>query len=412
VTLLTGAAADRARHVVTAVAAALRDESVYDADPGLRDPYVGRGASGAAVFFAELAAETGSDEDAQTALAFLDRALDGAADARPNALLYSGTVGVGWTLAVLERSLVDADDEPNDVDELVSRALTTEWPSADLIRGVTGTGVYLLERLPRPHVVPLLDAIVARLDAMAERNADGTTWYVPVEAMAPDRAALFPDGYYDVGMAHGQAGTVALLAHLTAAGVADAKPLLESSVSWLLARRLAPDSGPGRYPLLVGKHETEPKGGRLAWCYGDAGVAVALLAAARALASEELLAEARETALDAASRTAGTAVNDAPLCHGSAGLMHIFSRLHQGIPDDRLADAARRWAEVAFAMRRAGEPVAGYGSVHPTDDDPHAYEPSAGFLEGAAGVGLAMLAATSDRDPAWDSILLTRPVRA
>jgi lantibiotic modifying enzyme len=412
VTLLTGAVADRAREVVAGVAAALRDEKVYDADPALRGPSVGRGSAGAALFFAELAAVSGDAADEQTALAFLDTALDGAAEERPNALLYAGTVGVGWTLAYLERSLVEGDDEPNDVDDLVARALTTTWPSADLIRGVTGAGVYLLERLPRPHVRPLLDRVVALLAEMSERHPEGTTWYVPVETMAPDRAALFPDGYYDAGMAHGQAGVVALLAHLTAAGIASAKPLLESSVEWLLAQRLPEDHGPGRYPLLIGKGEKHPNGGRVAWCYGDPGVAVGLLAAGRALGDGALVTEARDTALVAAGRTTDSAVTDAPLCHGSAGLMHVFSRLAQGTGDERLYATARGWAEVALGMRRDGQPVAGYGSVRPNEEAAKAYEPCAGFLEGASGVGLALLAATSDRDAAWDSLLLTKPVPA
>jgi lantibiotic modifying enzyme len=410
VTLLTGETADRARAVVADIAAALRDESVYVADPSLRGPSVGRGSAGAAIFFAELAAESGAERDRETALAFLDTALEQAAEEQPNALLYSGTVGVGWALAYLERSLIDGDDEPNDVDDLVARSLTATWPSPDLIRGVTGVGVYLMERLPRAHVRRLLDLVVVRLARMSETWADGTTWYVPVEVMAPDRAALYPDGYYDVGMAHGQAGMVTLLAALTAAGVGSARPLLESATKWLRARRLPEGHGPGRYPLIIGRGEHEPKGGRLAWCYGDAGVAIALLAAGRALGDETLLDDAREVALDAAGRTADTAVTDVPLCHGSAGLMHVFHRLAQGLGDEALYAAARRWAQAALDGRRDGEPVAGYGSVRPGVEMERAYEPSAGLLEGATGVGLALLAATSDREAAWDSLLLTKPV--
>ncbi|HEX7277236.1 MAG TPA: lanthionine synthetase LanC family protein, partial [Acidimicrobiales bacterium] len=77
-------------------------------------------------------------------------------------------------------------------------------------------------------------------------------------------------------------------------------------------------------------------------------------------------------------------VVDAGLCHGAAGLLHVSNRLYQATGDERQAAAARRWLEPALTL-----PVAG-----------------AGFLEGRAGVGLALLAATTDVEPEWDRILL------
>ena len=403
--LLTGNTADRARQVVTEIAAALRDPSVHDVDPGLRGMDVGRGSAGAAILFAELAAERGSEDDAETALAFLDRALEQAADERPNALLYPGTVGVGWAMAYLEGGLIDPDPDDNDVDALVARALELgNWPSNDLIRGVAGAGVYLVER-NRPS-----ELVVTRLREMATETPQGITWWVDPATCLPDRAAMYPHGYYDVGVAHGQAGVVALLAHVLAAGVEPARPLLEGATQWLLAQRLPAATGPGRYPSIVPSDDRKPVGTRLAWCYGDPGVAAGLLAAGRALGDETVVKEALDTALDAAARTGDDAqVVDAPLCHGAAGLLHLFGRLYAQTGEQRLADAARHWAEVALAMRR-DEPVAGYGAMRADGQGGWDYEPIAGLLEGAAGVALALLAATSERDPAWDLLLLTKPV--
>jgi hypothetical protein len=401
--LLTGARADAARDTIATIAAALRDPAVTETDPTLQSPGVGSGAAGVAVFFAELG-------DEETALAYLDRALDGAAEAPPSALLYTGTVGVGWTLAYLERSLLDADDGPDDVEDLARQALSgAAWPSADLIRGVTGAGVYLLERLPRPTARQGLDLVVQRLTAMAETQPSGATWWVDPATCLPDRREAYPEGYYDVGLAHGQAGTVALLAGMVTAGVESARPLLESATGWLLAQRLPDDAGPGRYPLIVAKDDRPPNGGRLAWCYGDPGVAIALLAAGRALDDEAIVDEAADLARLCAERPDDRAgVLDAPLCHGSAGLMQVFGRLAQGLQDDRLADAARHWCDVLFAQLAPGEPVGGVRTVRPRDGNP-VHEPLGGFLEGAAGVGLALLSAISDRPGGWDALLLTRP---
>jgi lantibiotic modifying enzyme len=409
--LLTGPRADAARDAITTIANALRDPAVTGTDPALRSPAVGGGASGVAVFFAELAAYTGDPKDEETALAFLDVALDGAAEAPPSALLYTGTVGVGWTMAYLERSLLDGDDEPDDVEDLARQALAgAAWPSADLIRGVTGVGVYLLERLPRPTARQALDLVVERLTAMAETTANGTTWWVDPATCLPDRREAYPEGYYDTGLAHGQAGTVALLANMVVAGVESARPLLESSTAWLLAQRLPDDAGPGRYPLIVAKDDRPPNGGRLAWCYGDPGVATALLAAGRALGDETVTTEAADLARLCTQRPDDQAgIVDTPLCHGSAGLMQVFGRLAQATQDERVADAARHWFDVLLAQLAPGEHVGGVRTVRPAREDGSLYEPLGGFLEGAAGVGLALLSAISDRPGGWDALLLTRP---
>lgn len=409
--LLTGEQADRARDAIRDIAAALRDPAVNDVDADLREPSLGRGSAGLALFFHELFRTSGEEADEQTAYAFLDAALERAADESPTALLYSGTVGVAWTLARID-GVSEDETEPDDVDELVFHALSgAPWPSADLIRGVAGTGVYFLERLPHPAARKGLELVLERLTEMSEAQESGTAWYVDPATVLEDRRALFPEGYYDTGMAHGQAGVIAVLARMVAAGVESARPLLADATRWLLALRLPDDTG-GRYPLMIDKRPDSPThGGRLAWCYGDAGVACALLAAGQALGDSAIVDEAVSLALVSAGRDREDAgASDVPLCHGSAGLMHIFNRLWQSTGEERLAEAARWWFDFAMKQRRAGDPVAGFGSVRVKDEGGVEYEPLGGFLEGAAGIGLALIAAVdATRPPDWDGVLLTRP---
>ena len=90
-----------------------------------------------------------------------------------------------------------------------------------------------------------------------------------------------PDGYYNLGLAHGVPGVIALLGAACATGVAagTARPLLDGAVAWLLAQRL-PDGFVSQFSYWAGPGiKAEPS--RLAWCYGDLGLAAALLYAAR-----------------------------------------------------------------------------------------------------------------------------------
>ncbi|HSF42405.1 MAG TPA: lanthionine synthetase LanC family protein, partial [Thermoanaerobaculia bacterium] len=216
---------------------------------------------------------------------------------------------------------------------------------------------------------------------------------------------IHPNGYYNLGVAHGVPAVVALLAGAAAAGVAPARPLLDDTVRWLLAHRLEPGAGscfgtsfyPGEDPGLS----------RLAWCYGDAGVAASLLAAARAVGEPAWEKEALDIALSAAERPAEKAmVRDAGLCHGAAGLGHLFNRMYQSTGEERLADAARFWIGYALEIRQSGEGIAGFRVWTAELDGGPPWRTDPGFLEGATGIGLALLAAVSAVEPAWDRVLL------
>src|SRR5207302_10554272 len=81
---------------------------------------------------------------------------------------------------------------------------------------------------------------------------------------------------------------------------------------------------------------------------------------------------------------AQTGVADAGLCHGSAGLAHLFGLMYQMTSEPALADAARFWVgrtlELCSAVTAGGATPA--GATAPGCKGP-------GLLEGTAGVALA-----------------------
>lgn len=93
-------------------------------------------------------------------------------------------------------------------------------------------------------------------------------------------------------------------------------------------------------------------------------------------------------------------VIDAPLCHGAIGLGHVFNRISQATGERQLGEAARYWLERGLAMRRPGGKLGGFHALLPDADGRMtrrvAYR---GILQGAAGIGLALLAATTDVEP-------------
>jgi lantibiotic modifying enzyme len=388
------------------------------ASGAITDPSLASGSAGVALLFLERSAAAGGGKDAErgpepvAATALLDHAV-GAADASDLSVsLFSGLVGTGYALAIADRLDGDhsgddsgglADDEPDDLDQLVARVLALdEWPgSFDLMRGLVGIGVFCLARRPKPSADAALARVVEHLERIAEPVGSSSTWRTRPEGLPLERAEQFPDGYFDTGLSHGVAGVVAFLAAAAEAGVPNAAGLRDRGLNWLLDQRLATGGPTGDYPLLRGPDD-EPTGGRLAWCYGDAGLAVALLAAG---ADDE----GTRLAMVAARRTdASSGVVDAGLCHGSAGLGHVFNRLAQRTSSDEVASAARRWLADALARRTAATAAAGFTAVLPDGKGGRVEVPTIGLLEGAAGIALALQSAVASSQPEWDAAFLLR----
>jgi hypothetical protein len=180
--------------------------------------------------------------------------------------------------------------------------------------------------------------------------------------------------------------------------------LLEAGARWLM-QHYRGGEGPafGTYVPNAGDADQHPavpaRPSRLAWCYGDPGVAVALFAVARALDDSSIYAAATAMAERMARIRAEPSVEDASLCHGSAGLLHLFNRLYQATGDSSAREAAVYWAERTLVVRAGPHAIAGPAQ----DDSPYGH---LRFLEGAAGSALALLAAASSNVPLWDGILL------
>ena len=98
-------------------------------------------------------------------------------------------------------------------------------------------------------------------------------------------------------------------------------------------------------------------------------------------------------------------VRDAGLCHGAAGLAHMYNRLFHATGEESFREAARRWIARTLDMAEWSAGGATYRFWLPADGVVTASE-HAGLLNGTAGVALALLAATTPIEPMWDRMLL------
>src|SRR5262249_11089470 len=153
----------------------------------------------------------------------------------------------------------------------------------DLIMGLVGYGIYALERWPRGLSVRILQLVVEHLVAGAEPANPGYTWTTPPSVMPAYQRRLAPRGYRNLGLAHGIPGILALMARASRVGLLSDKDarVLEGGVEWLLQSQRERTNGL-KYPSWIVAEEQDARRdgeARLGWCYGDLGVAAAMLVA-------------------------------------------------------------------------------------------------------------------------------------
>lgn len=408
--LLTGALADHAAETVRAIVSELHEPFVHTqqltagrlADQALLHGYLAR-------------AWPGSD-DAVHARRFLEESLEVAAGTWMPPALHGGFTYLAWVMQhlggqVLPEAIDLSEEDPlEDVEAALGEALATEqWTqSYDLIGGLVGLGIFALERLPRPGARRCLERAVHHLLALSEVTAAGLrTWRTP-ETAVTQASKKARAGRYNLGTAHGVPGVVGLLAAAWAHGIdrTRVEPALEESVRWLLAQR-RPAGTLSTFAYFADDEMRHAKLARGAWCYGDPGVAVALLAAAQAVGHAGWEKAAVEIGLRAVRRPEQTrGVKDGGLCHGEAGLAHLFLRMYQQTGEEAFGREAHECFTRLLARRKPGEGMGGYAVWSSRELYPDHVEDNASFLSGSVGIALALLGALSEVEPAWDRLLL------
>lgn len=389
--LLEGEEAAQAWEAIRSIAGFL-DETprVNEVGPGLSG-----GWAGLAVFYAYLAEADpgrGWERRAGTYLARASEAV-GAGVLGPD--LFAGFTGIAWAAEHLETRLAQGGGNPGEaIDPVLLEFLARQpWTGDyDLILGLVGYGVYALESQDRPLALELLARVVDRLWDSREVMPDGLSWRTLPNLLPSWQRELHPEGYFDLGLAHGVPGVIALLGRARRIGVRRERVdiLLEGAVRWLMAQKAATAmAGCFGNVVSIGRTRTKAGGSRLAWCYGDLGLAVALLSGARDGGRQDWESTALEVARGCATRSQGRLCgSERGLCHGAAGIGHLFNRLWHATGEATFRNAAHAWIHETLAYPEPGQ-VEGPG-----------------LLEGAAGVGLALLAAVSAVEPSWDRILL------
>jgi hypothetical protein len=304
--------------------------------------------------------------------------------------------------------------------QVTAQANGLAWPTMDglpfgefdLISGLAGIGAYLLLRCEQPGAVAALESALRALVVLANDTGSRPRWWTPAHLLGDEEtAALYPHGNLNCGLAHGIPGPLALMALALSRGVIvpGIEEAVDQLVTWLLAHR-ADDGWGVNWPYAISLTQEglpDRSAGtdgpsRAAWCYGAPGVARALWLAGVARDRPDWRNLAIE-AMEAVYRRpiAARQIDSPTFCHGVAGLLQITLRFANDTALPVFADAA---ADLTEQLLSAYEPdsLLGYRNWEPGGtrvDQP-------GLLDGAPGVLLTLLAASTDAEPLWDRAFL------
>jgi lantibiotic modifying enzyme len=205
-------------------------------------------------------------------------------------------------------------------------------------------------------------------------------------------------------LSHGMSAVIQVLSRIFKKGISVAltRELLNGMVEFVLNNK--------NDFCLIGSHfpdsyESINTKSRLAWCYGDLGIAIAIWQAGFNTGNTIWCNEAESILKCSTLRrtTADTKATDPMLCHGTSGIATIYNRMWYNTNDVIYRQSRDFWLEETKKFARFNDGVAGYKYYNPKEN---VWTYECGFLEGAIGLSLAFLSAESENDISWDRSLL------
>lgn len=378
------------------------------AEWAVRAQSLAQGAAGIALLHIERAHRgRGSWADAHTVLASC--ANDLVVDEK--ASLYVGAPAVAFALHTASvdtrrygKALAALDNQiivltRNRVEQAHARIDRGERPRVsefDLFHGLTGLGSYLLCRNPHTDAMHDVLAYLVRLTLPLENDDEQLPgWWTPFDPSGHP-SEQFPGGHGNLGMAHGIAGVLSLLALAARRGcsVDGQTTAIKRICAWLDLHRRESENGPW-WPqwITLAEHRTgtvtQPGPLRPSWCYGTPGLARAQQLASLALGDTGRQHTAERALLSClADRTQLARIRDAGICHGAAGLLHTTQR----VSHDAALPGFRDHLPHLYSLLLEQE--------EPEED---------GFLDGTVGRSLALMASEANGTVAsgWDACLLS-----
>jgi len=314
----------------------------------------------------------------------------------------TGITGLNWILNFIsENGQIDSNYFSEVKDDLHSMIMDIPrhnnfTRNLDFLHGMTGIIHYLIDYGNNKKSQQIILEYLRYIDSCKIKSKFG--YYVTFESLQ-DKST-----HIDYGLAHGLASVIQVLSRIYAKGIEVnlSKKLVTGFVEFMLNNKNNPDSCFSHFPTSFEKINNNT---RLAWCYGDLGIAMAIRQAGVNLNNKEWIRRAEEFFLHSTKRISkeSTLLYEPMLCHGSSGLAVMYNRIYRDTKNKLYKDQSDYWFKqtLDFSVNK-GE----YKGYRKYLHDENKWEVDYTFLEGSTGVALSYLTFLSQEDLGWEKSLL------
>lgn len=267
----------------------------------------------------------------------------------------------------------------------------------DFMHGAIGVGLYFLKKgANKQTICDLVDFLYNT----AEKD--------PVKKIFKWKSIIDHENQiegYNIALSHGISSIILFLCRVVKSGIISEKieEMLEGSVNYILSQHLDFSKWGCHFPSQSLENNSPLSRSRLAWCYGDLGVAISLWQAGKLLKNPSWKEKAMGVLRDSTRRLSLSEnyVQDAGICHGSAGIAMIYRRLYHDTQEDDFAKASEYWLSQTLNLSRYDDGLAGYKTKY-GDEWIQDYT----ILTGISGIGLVLLSFLGDDKQEWDELFL------
>ncbi|AJW63515.1 Nisin biosynthesis protein NisC [Elizabethkingia miricola] len=327
------------------------------------------------------------------------------------ATFCNGLAGTIWLLDYLVKNNFiefDIDENVVQLDEYLAICMQKDIHNKnyDFLHGAIGYGMYFLERYKNTnsneYKQGYLRYICKLINFLEESSIEynNTIYWECDNKQEPE--------HINLGLAHGIPSIISFLAKAYNTNIEKEiiKNLLEKSVRFILKYKTPENISnfPSKVSLNNIDYNNKEDISRMAWCYGDLGITIALYHANQILHNDEIEREYIALLHKSAQRKSKpiSMVEDTSVCHGSFGLTLIFKKFYNRTKIDSLKEASIYWLNDGLEKAVYTDGIAGF-KAHRGDDK---YEKETDILTGVSGIGLVLMSILTENNLDWDECLL------
>ena len=268
----------------------------------------------------------------------------------------------------------------------------------DFMHGAMGVGLYFLKRKTNPEYIhELVDFLYDTAEKDDEKQTFKWESVVDYEKNLPG---------YNLALSHGITSIIIFLSRVITSGILNEKirEMLSGAVNYVLLQQKDFSQFGSNFPNYIPKNSSGVLSkSRMAWCYGDLGIGLALWQVGLSLGKEEWRQRGFEILLQSTQRRTyqESSVIDAGICHGSSGITMIYRRMFFETHCDEFKRAIPYWISQTLDLSRYDDGLAGYKSLIKDQ-----WKCDYSLLTGISGIGLVLLSYLEDDQQDWDELFL------